>query len=106
VKIISYSSHRCQAHWQNAQCNRITQILPKSLSARPTLTHRLNDITANLKLQNFNRQINGLIGNTMQNISGLGNDMTQSASKIVRSVLTRNCKKQCPPNSAFERYQP
>jgi len=31
--------------------------------------------------------------------------MTQSASKIVCSVLIGNCKKLCPPNSAFDRYQ-
>jgi len=40
----------------------------------------------------------------MQKFSGQGNGMTQSASNIIRSGLTGNCKKQCPPNSAFERY--
>jgi hypothetical protein len=57
-------SLRCQAHWQNAQTNCLNQILPKSFPARPALTHRLNDIAANLKPQNIKQQINGLNANT------------------------------------------
>ena len=41
----------------------------------------------------------------MQKFSGQGNSLTQSANKIIRSGLTGNCKKLCPPNSAFERYK-
>ena len=58
-------------------------------------------------LDNFYYRMNYNIintsANTMQNISGLGNGMTTTASNIVRSGLTKNCKEKCPPNSAFER---
>ena len=42
-------SLRCQAHWQNTQSQRYNQILPKSLPARPTPTHRQNDNAAKRK---------------------------------------------------------
>jgi len=80
-----------------------TQILPKSFPARPTLSQGLNNIAANLTLQNIKQQINGLKANTMQIFSGLGNNLTQSASNIVGSILTRNCKQKCPPNPALNR---
>jgi hypothetical protein len=32
----THPSLRCKAHWQNAHSQRYNQILPKSLSARPT----------------------------------------------------------------------
>jgi hypothetical protein len=32
----THASLRCKAHWQNAHSQRYNQILPKSLSARPT----------------------------------------------------------------------
>lgn len=64
VNISQHPSLRCQAHWQNAQSNRLNQILPKSFPARPALTHRLNDIAANWKLRNIKQQNNGLNANT------------------------------------------
>jgi len=42
-------SLRCQAHWQNAQSQRHNQILPKSLTALPTPTHRQKDNAAKSK---------------------------------------------------------
>ena len=47
--IQTHPSLRCQAHWQNAQSQRVDQILPKSLPARPTPTHGQMDNTANFK---------------------------------------------------------
>lgn len=42
--------------------------------------------------------------NTVPKFSGRMNLLTQSASNLVRSCSTGNCKKQCPPNSAPNRY--
>jgi len=65
MKKSTLPSQRCQALWQNAQSQSLNQILPKSLPARPTLSHRLNDIAANLKHHNNKQQINGLNANTI-----------------------------------------
>jgi len=64
MNISTLPSLCCQALWQNAHINRFNQILPKSLSALPTLTHRLNGIAANLTPQNIKQQNNGLKANT------------------------------------------
>ncbi len=64
MKKSTLPSLRCQAHWQNAQNNRLNQILPKSFPARPALTHGLNYIAANLKLLNIEQNNNGLKANT------------------------------------------
>jgi len=51
-------SLRCQAHWQNAQNQRYNQILPKSLPARPSPTHRGQDSAAKM-----NDKLTGKINN-------------------------------------------
>ncbi len=67
----SFPSLRCQAHWQNAQSKHLNQNLPKSFPARLALTHGLNNIAANLALQNIKQQNNGLKANTRLKLSKL-----------------------------------
>ncbi len=51
-------SLRFQAHWQNAQSQRVNQILPKSLTALPTQTHGLKDNAAKIN-DRFTNDKNG-----------------------------------------------
>jgi hypothetical protein len=54
----THPSLRCQAHWQNTQSQRYSQILPKSLPARPTPTHGGQDSAAKM-----NDKMTGKINN-------------------------------------------
>ena len=97
-------SLRCQAHWQNAQSNRLNQILPKSFPARPALTHRLNDIAANLKLQNFKRQNNGLKANTTYHNTVQSLPLDNDEKAITASGLTISAR-NCTVLGSFNRYR-
>jgi len=59
----------CKAHWQNAHSQRFNQILPKSLSALPTLTHGQKVDAAKMKEDKTRKTNNETLIN--RNMSGL-----------------------------------
>ncbi len=73
MKTLRKPSLRCKAHWQNAQCQRYDQILPKSIPALPTPSLGQKDTAAKIKDKNTEDKNGQLVTKAICNKGFSGN---------------------------------
>ena len=93
MKTLRKPSLRCKAHWQNAQSPRYNQILPKSLPALPTPTHRQKDNAAKIKDKNTEDKNGQLV------TSGIKHWGLSGYSSVLPRIKFGGIGQDCSPQS-------